>query len=70
MLVLNRRVGESLIIDSTITIKVVSCRGNQVRLGIEALDNTPIYRQELLERMQSDSNASAGQQFAEITEDN
>lgn len=68
MLVLNRRVGESLIIDSTITIKVVSCRGSQVRLGIEAPENTPIFRQELLERMQADA-ASADNALSSTPED-
>lgn len=66
MLVLNRRVGESIIIDSTITIKVVSCRGNQVRFGIDAPNNTPIFRQELLERLQAEQQLNPEQQFAEL----
>lgn len=66
MLVLNRRVGESIIIDSTITIKVVSCRGNQVRFGIDAPNNTPIFRQELLERLQTEQQLNPEQQFAEL----
>lgn len=70
MLVLNRRVGESLVIDSSITIKVISCRGNQVRFGIEAPENTPIFRQELLEQIKARATQDASaQQAAELPQE-
>lgn len=47
MLVLSRRPTESLIIDGGIRITVVSVRGSQVRLGIEAPDDVRIHREEL-----------------------
>ena len=47
MLVLSRRPTETLVIDGGIRITVVSIRGNQVRLGIEAPDEVRIYREEL-----------------------
>lgn len=47
MLVLSRRPNETLVIDGGIRITVVSIRGNQVRLGIEAPDSVRIYREEL-----------------------
>lgn len=49
MLVLTRREGESLIIDGDIKVTVLSVKGGQVRVGIEAPQDIPIHRQELLE---------------------
>lgn len=50
MLVLSRRVDERIVIDGNIRITVVSIRGNQVRLGIEAPSWINIYRQELADK--------------------
>lgn len=47
MLVLTRKLGESIAIDDRIRITVVSLRGNQVKLGIEAPAETKVYRQEI-----------------------
>ncbi|MGE3536959.1 MAG: carbon storage regulator CsrA [Candidatus Tectimicrobiota bacterium] len=47
MLVLTRKLGESIAIDDRIRITVVSLRGNQVKLGIEAPTETKVYRQEI-----------------------
>jgi carbon storage regulator len=47
MLVLSRKLNETLVIDGSIRITVVGIRGNQVRLGIEAPDRVGIYREEL-----------------------
>ncbi|QKI89640.1 carbon storage regulator CsrA [Thiomicrorhabdus xiamenensis] len=52
MLVLTRREGEALVIDGNIKVTVLSVKGSQVRVGIEAPQNIPIHREELL-----DSNA-------------
>ena len=52
MLLLTRRVGESIVIDGGITITVDRLRGRGVRLGIEAPPGTRILRSELLERVQ------------------
>jgi carbon storage regulator len=48
MLVLSRRLNETIVIDGNILVKVVDIRGNQVRLGIEAPGGIPILREELL----------------------
>jgi carbon storage regulator len=48
MLVLSRRLNESIIIGDQIRITVVGLRGNHVRLGIEAPEDVAIMRQELL----------------------
>ncbi len=47
MLVLTRRVGEAILIDGNIRIAVVSLRGKQVRLGIEAPSSVAIHREEI-----------------------
>ncbi len=48
MLVLSRRAGETIVIDGRITIKVVEVRGKQIRLGIEAPKDVPVWREELV----------------------
>ena len=47
MLVLSRKLGESIAIDDRITITVIALKGNQVKLGIDAPAETKIYRQEV-----------------------
>lgn len=47
MLVLNRRVGEEILIGNSIRVFVVGIRGGQVRLGFEAPRDVPIVRQEI-----------------------
>src|SRR5438128_2324620 len=47
MLVLTRKLGESIAIDDRIIITVVALKGNQVKLGIDAPTETRIYRQEI-----------------------
>lgn len=47
MLILTRRVSEALVINEDITITVLSIKGNQVRLGIDAPKDIPIDREEI-----------------------
>jgi len=47
MLVLSRKIGENLIIDGNIKIRVMEVKGNRVRLGIEAPADVSIVREEL-----------------------
>lgn len=58
MLVLTRKVGESIAIDDHIKIRVVQLKGKQVRLGIEAPRETKIHREEIYQSIQ-DENESA-----------
>jgi len=49
MLVLSRKQSQSIIINDNIRITVVSIRGNQVRIGVEAPASVPVFREELCE---------------------
>ena len=51
MLVLTRKIGDSILIGDSIKIQVVQVKGCQVRLGIEAPKETKIFRQEILENI-------------------
>jgi carbon storage regulator len=50
MLVLSRKLNETIVIAGNIRVTVVGLRGNQVRLGIEAPDSIAIFRKELFDR--------------------
>lgn len=54
MLILTRRVGETVMIGDEVTITVVGIRGSQVRLGISAPKELPVHREEIYERIKSE----------------
>lgn len=54
MLVLTRRIGETVTIGSDITLTVLSVRGNQVRVGIGAPKEVEVHREEIYERIQQE----------------
>ena len=54
MLVLSRKLGEKIFIGDNICITVVDIDRGKIRLGIEAPRTVPIYRQELLPRLEDD----------------
>jgi carbon storage regulator len=59
MLVLTRKLGESIAIDDHIKIRVVQIKGKQVRLGIEAPKETKIHREEVYLAIQDTNKESA-----------
>lgn len=59
MLVLTRKLGESIAIDDHIKIRVVQIKGKQVRLGIEAPKDTKIHREEVYVAIQDQNQQSA-----------
>lgn len=51
MLILTRRVGETVCIGDDVTITVLGVKGNQVRVGINAPKNVAVHREEIYERI-------------------
>jgi len=58
MLVLTRKIGESISIDDNIKITVVQIKGKQVRIGIDAPKETKIYREEVYTAIQDENRAA------------
>lgn len=54
MLLLGRRVNEAVMIGNDITVKILSIKGNQVRLGITAPPNVAVHREEVFERIKKE----------------
>lgn len=61
MLVLARKVGQSIVVNENVEILVIEVRGEQVRLGIEAPRSIPVYRKELLEQIRAENISAAGE---------
>jgi carbon storage regulator len=54
MLILTRRVGEALKIGDNIDITILSIKGNQVRIGINAPKDVPVHREEIYSRIKDE----------------
>ena len=57
MLILTRRIGETLRIGDEVSVTVLDIRGNQIRLGIQAPMSVSVHREEIFERLVEEGNA-------------
>jgi carbon storage regulator len=53
MLVLSRKLNESIVINDNVVVTVLGVKGDRVRIGIDAPGEIPVHRQELFEKMQN-----------------
>ena len=61
MLILTRRVGESLVIGDDVVVNVPGVKGNQVRIGVDAPKDVSVHREEIYDRIQADKNGKDGE---------
>jgi carbon storage regulator len=57
MLILTRRVGETLMVGDEVTVTVLGVKGNQVRIGVNAPKEVAVHREEIYQRIQAENNA-------------
>lgn len=68
MLILTRRVGESVIIGDTVRVKVFGVHGDVVRLGIEAPQSVRIHREEVFQALKEANEKAAATSDAQVDE--
>jgi carbon storage regulator len=59
MLILTRRIGEKIIVGGNVTVTVLSIKGNQIRMGIDAPPEVMVHREEIYQKIQAEKKTSA-----------
>ena len=60
MLILTRRVGETVMIGNDVTVTVLGVKGNQVRIGVNAPRDVAVHREEIFERIKREEQDGTG----------
>lgn len=60
MLILTRRVGETLMVGDDVTVTVLGVKGNQVRIGINAPKDVAVHREEIYQRIRQEQEQGTG----------
>jgi carbon storage regulator len=62
MLILTRRVGETLMVGDDVTVTVLGVKGNQVRIGVNAPKDVSVHREEIYQRIQREKSQESEQE--------
>ncbi len=62
MLILTRRVGETIMVGDEVTVTIIGIKANQVRIGVDALRQIAVHREEIYHRIQAEKDQGREQE--------